>query len=147
MFSERLTWVVARRMRLNGTPSHPRDPGGHDLLLEPPGLGFLILVDLALESLNLACPFSETDRVGLGYIVCPSTSGSVHEEEERRWSSGGGWRADVRFPTCSERSNLVAIDHFRPPPASMVLLWDRCTPYHLHPLVPSRRDSSVVNRG
>ena len=77
-----LTWVVTRGTRLEGTPSHSGHPGDHDLFLKPPGLSFFILVDLALESLDLACPFSETDRVGLGYIVCPSTSGSIHEEGE-----------------------------------------------------------------
>ena len=83
-FSGGLTWIVTQRTRLESTPPHPRHSGGHNLFLEPLGLGLLILVDLALESLDLARPFSETNRVRLGYIVCPSTGGSVHEEEERR---------------------------------------------------------------
>jgi hypothetical protein len=82
-FGGGLTQVVIRRTRLESTPSHPRHPGGHDLLLEPSGFGLFVLIDLTLESLDLACPFSETDRVRLGYIECPSTGCSVHEEEGR----------------------------------------------------------------
>jgi len=99
-FNERLTWVMTRRTRLESTPSHPRHPGGHDLLLEPSGLSLFVFIDLALESLNLARPFGETDRLRLGYIVCPSTSGSVHGGKSREWLG-----TDVRFPTCPEQSN------------------------------------------
>jgi hypothetical protein len=100
MVNLRLTWIVTQRTRLESTPSHPRHPGDHDLLLEPPGFSLFVLIDLTLESLNLTSPFSEADRVRLGYIVCPSTSSHIHEEERRVVRA-----ADVRFPTCPERSN------------------------------------------
>lgn len=80
----RLTWVVTQRTRLEGTSSHPGHPGGHDLRLEPSGFSLFVLINLALKSLDLACPFSETNRIRFGYIVCPSTSCSVHEEGGRR---------------------------------------------------------------
>jgi hypothetical protein len=104
-FSLRLTWIVTRGAGLDSTPSHPRHPGDHDLLLESSGLSLFVLINLALKCLYLACPFSETDRVRLGYIVCPSTSRSVHEEEERSGSSAG-WRTDGRFLTRPKPSDL-----------------------------------------
>jgi len=119
-FSLRLTWVVARSAGLESTPSHPRHPGDHDLLLEPSGFSLFVLINLTLESLYLACPFSETDRVRLGYIVCPSTSRSVHEGEERESGSSAGWRTDARFPTRPKQSNLnerhpsTGVTHDRP---------------------------------
>ena len=104
-FSLRLTWIVARSAGLESTPSHPGHPGDHDLLLEPSGFSLFVLINLTLESLYLACPFGETDRVRLGYIVCPSTSRSVHEEE-REGGSSAGWLTDARFPTRPKQSNL-----------------------------------------
>ena len=99
-FSLRLTWVMTQRAGLEGASSHPRHPGDNDLFLKPSGLSLFVLIYLTLESLYLACPFSETDRIRLGYIVRSSTSCSVHEEEERRVV-----RTDGRFPTRPKQSN------------------------------------------
>ena len=122
-FGGGLTWVITRRTRLESTPSHPRHPGGHDLFLKPSGLSLFVLIDLALEGLDLGRPFSETGRVRFGYIVCPSTGGSIHEEEEQRaveW-----WRmVNARIPTFPERSNLVMAANPKrcSPPVSALLL-------------------------
>lgn len=126
-----LTWVVAQRTRLEGTPSHPGHPGNHDLFLEPSGLGLFVLIDLTLESLDLACPFSETDRVRLGYIVCPSTSCSIHEEAERgvvRAVADGGQTSDFpHVPNKGTRWRLTVfvLSRYSVSPWPLTLL--RCT--------------------
>jgi hypothetical protein len=74
------------------------------------------------RAFDLACPFSETDRVRLGYIVCPSTSRSVHEEEERSGSSAG-WRTDGRFLTRPKPSDLSKLRTCRHLPLTTAWLY------------------------
>lgn len=121
-FGVRLTWVITHWTRLESAPSHPGHPGGDDLLLESAGFSLFVLIDLTLESLDPACPFSETDRVRLGYIECPSTSCSVHEEkgwEVVRVVADGGRR---QISHNSRTKRLSATNHFRQSKAHSPLL-------------------------